>query len=261
MRSVAVILTLLALVLVPLRDDAADPLDLSLPKDGTTLAASGAAALGLALLAGRVTPSTCRYCRPDAFDLGARSTLRWPDTRSASQISDLLANGALPAAVLGHAALAAWGDGGASQFGEDLVAISEAVLVSTDLNLVAKESAGRLRPSAWAAGRTTGIASNQSFYSGHTALAFSLASAAGTVATMRGYRSAPWVWAIGMSLAAGVGYLRVAGDAHWATDALAGAAIGGAIGFAVPWTLHRSRRRREPDLVITPAPGGFAIHW
>ena len=251
----------LLLALAPLAARGAEPLAVDLKRDGTILLLAGAAAGGLGLLAGPLTPETCRFCRPDALDLGARSALRWPDVRSAALSSDVLANGLLPAAALAHSALMAWGDGGASQLGEDALVMGEAVLLSVDANQLAKSATGRLRPSAWAAGRLQGTNSNRSFYSGHTALAFSLASSAGTVATMRGYRTAPWVWAVGMTLAAGVGYLRVGADAHWLTDVLAGAAVGGAVGFAVPWTLHRARRRREPDLQLLPAPGGFAIRW
>jgi membrane-associated phospholipid phosphatase len=249
------------LLLAPSPALAAAPLDVSPGRDGGTTLAAGGLAVLLALESDRLTPDRCRFCSPGAFDRDARTALRWRDPGAAALASDVLANGVLPAAVVGHAVFAAWGDGGARQAGEDLLAVSEAVLLSVDLNLVAKGAVGRLRPSAWAEARLEGTASNQSFYSGHTAFAFSLASAAGTVATIRGYRSAPWVWGIGMALAAGVGYLRVAGDAHWATDALAGAALGGAIGFAVPWTLHRPRRGRGTDVALLPAPGGFALRF
>lgn len=249
------------LALAPVASRAADPLDVQLPRDGAAVLVLGGASVALAVFAGPLTPNACRFCEPNALDRSARSALRWPDVGSASRASDLLANGILPGAVIAHAAIAAWGDGGAAQLGEDLLSVTEAVLLSTDLNLIAKSAAGRIRPSAWAAGQTTGTDSNRSFYSGHTALAFSLASAAGTVATIRGYRSAPWVWAVGMTLATGVAYLRVAADAHWLTDVLAGAAVGGAAGFGVPWTLHRRRGGREPAVQLTPAPGGFALRW
>jgi membrane-associated phospholipid phosphatase len=64
-----------------------------------------------------------------------------------------------------------------------------------------------------------------------------------------------------MTMAAGVGYLRVAGDAHWVSDVLAGAAIGGAIGWAVPWTLHRPRSGKGSEVQLLPAPGGFALRF
>jgi membrane-associated phospholipid phosphatase len=250
---------LLALLALAPAARAAEPLDVALARDGAIFVLSGAAAGALTLFADRLTPNHCRFCDPNPLDRGVRATLRWPDTRSAALASDLLANGVMPAAAVAVAGLAALGDGGAPQAGEDLLAISEAVLLSIDLNLVVKSAAGRIRPAAWAEGRTDGTDSNRSFYSGHTALAFSLAASAGTVATIRGYKSAPWVWAVGMTLAAGVGYLRMGADAHWMTDVLAGAAIGGAVGFAVPWTLHRPRGGKPPAVQLLPAPGGFAL--
>jgi membrane-associated phospholipid phosphatase len=84
---------------------------------------------------------------------------------------------------------------------------------------------------------------NLSFPSGHTALAFSLATASGTVATLRGYRSAPYVWGAGMALAAFTGYLRMAADQHYASDVVVGALVGSLVGWAVPYLLHRRIRR------------------
>jgi len=84
---------------------------------------------------------------------------------------------------------------------------------------------------------------NLSFPSGHTALGFSLATAAGTVATLRGYRHAPYVWGAGMAVAAFTGYLRLAADKHYASDVLVGALVGSLVGWAVPYLLHRRPRR------------------
>ena len=245
----------------PLPALAAEPLEIELSRDGAIALGAGALAAGLALWAGPLTPDGCRFCEPNRFDRSARSLLRWSDTGRAAFASDVLANGVLPGAVLAHSLVASWGDGGSRQAAEDLLAVTEAVLLSVDLNQLVKSGAGRLRPSAWAKGRLHGTESNRSFYSGHTALAFSLASAAGAVSTIRGYRSAPWVWAVGMSLAAGVGWLRVGADAHWVTDVVAGAVVGGAVGFAVPWTLHRPRGGKEPAVQLLPAPGGFALRF
>jgi membrane-associated phospholipid phosphatase len=250
---------LASLTAAPLATRAAEPLEVDFARDGSITLAAGALAAGLALWAGKLTPDGCRYCEPTRFDSSARTLLRWNDTGSAARASDLLANVVMPGTVVAHAVVLSWGDGGARQAGEDLLSVTEAVLLSVDLNQLVKSGVGRLRPSAWADGRLHGTESNRSFYSGHTALAFSLASAAGTVSTIRGYRTAPWVWAVGMSLAAGVGWLRVGADAHWVSDVLAGAVVGGAVGFAVPWTLHRPRGGKEPSVRLLPAPGGFAL--
>ena len=70
-------------------------------------------------------------------------------------------------------------------------------------------------------------------------MAFSIAVSAGTVASMRGYRWAPLVWATGLTLGATTGYLRMAADRHYFTDVVTGAVVGSAVGFAVPYLLHR----------------------
>jgi membrane-associated phospholipid phosphatase len=254
--------TLLALAAAaPVGAWGAEPLEVDFARDGAVVLVAGGLAGALGLFADPLTPDACRLCEPGRLDAGVRDGLRWDRPERARIASDVLANGVLPGAVVLHAAVAAWGDGGSAQAAEDLLVVSEALLLAVDLNQVVKGATGRLRPAAWAEGRTVGTDVNRSFYSGHTSLAFSLASAAGTVATLRRYRSAPWVWAVGMSLAAGVGYLRVAGDAHWLTDVLAGAVIGGGVGFAVPWTLHRRRGGRAPAVQLFPAPGGFALAW
>jgi membrane-associated phospholipid phosphatase len=137
----------------------------------------------------------------------------------------------------------------------DALVMLEAVALTADLNGASKDAFARRRPSA-GLGATGG--GNKSFFSGHTSLAFALAASAGTISTLRGYPSAPWVWAGGMALASSVGYLRIAGDAHWATDVVTGAVVGGLVGFAVPWAFHRVHRTpRSFDLVASA--GGVAL--
>jgi membrane-associated phospholipid phosphatase len=83
-----------------------------------------------------------------------------------------------------------------------------------------------------------------SFFSGHTALAFSFAVSAGTIASMRSYPHAGWVLGSGLALATTTGYLRIAADRHYLTDVLVGAVVGSAIGWAVP-KLHGMRNTGE----------------
>ena len=70
-------------------------------------------------------------------------------------------------------------------------------------------------------------------------MAFSLATSAGTVASMRKHRLAPLMWVAGLSFATTGAYLRIAADRHYATDVLTGAVVGSAIGFSVPYFAHR----------------------
>ena len=100
--------------------------------------------------------------------------------------------------------------------------------------------------------------SRLSFWSGHASIAFSAAAAGGSVAQRRGYAGWPWVYAVGFGAAATTGYLRIAADQHWLTDVLAGAVVGTAVGFAVPW-LHRGEGNGNIQAQVLPLPGGFVI--
>lgn len=87
----------------------------------------------------------------------------------------------------------------------------------------------------------------QSFFSGHAALAFAGAVAAGRMAHLRGASNEGAIWASGLTLATSTAVLRVAADKHYATDVLVGLLVGSAAGWWVP-SLHRP----------PPAPAGSA---
>jgi membrane-associated phospholipid phosphatase len=248
------------------RPAAADPEDApDLRAAAWRAAATSAGALALdGLIASRWKPSRCTICgtdadapgagKPvDAFDDRARDALVWSDPQRARSASDLLANVAIPVLAVGDALRST--DGWANA-GRDVLVVAEAASLTTLATGVAKDGFARIRPGLPApAGH--GAASYQSFWSGHASLAFSVAVAQATEDTMRGDPGAPWAWAVGLALASGVAYLRVAGDAHWATDVLAGAAVGSAFGLAVP----RAERALVHGVAIAPAPGGFALRF
>jgi membrane-associated phospholipid phosphatase len=230
------------------------PLQVAPRLDAPVTLAAGA--LALVLTSRFAAPTGCRLCGTGGFDESVQERVVWRDARAARTASSLLANGIVPAAALLNSAVFSWRGGDRSAFWGDALVLTEVAALATGLDEVAKDAFARRRPSA---GRSSRGAADESFYSGHTSFAFALAAGAGTISTLRGYPSAPWVWGVGMTLASGVGYLRVAGNAHWTTDVLAGAAAGGAIGFAVPWLFHRVSHSRRIDLA--PAPGGLAVHF
>lgn len=124
------------------------------------------------------------------------------------------------------------------------VMYTEAFLLTTGIKDFIKARTSRWRPYTYAEAFTEAEADPEyidSFPSGHTSYAFLGASFLTT--TFRAefpesrWRTAVPVAALG--LAAGTGALRVAAGKHFPTDVLAGAAIGSAVGWAVP-TLHRS---------------------
>jgi len=213
---------------------------------------------GTELFKGRLAPATCRWCQVDSLDSSVRDALVWSDTSAANLAGNIGAYAIMPLAGVGLTALAAAHDGRRSDIAGNTLIIAEAVALSGALNQIVKFAAGRERPFVHALpadekSLTADPADNNvSFYSSHTSFAFAMATASGAVASMRRYRLAPVVWAVGLVSAAAVGYLRIAADRHYFTDVVTGAAAGSAVGLAVPTLFHRSRGL----LALSPAPGG-----
>jgi membrane-associated phospholipid phosphatase len=214
--------------------------------------AGGALALWFAseLLKGTLAPRACRVCDRrrdgsddlDAPDAVVRAALRWNAPAAADVISDVTGFALAPAASLGGCEIAAAYDGRSRDAPANALVVIEAAALAADLDQIAKLLVGRQRPLAHF--RLVSVEprnpdDNLSFYSGHTSLAFSLAVASGTVASLRGYRLAPAVWAGSLPVAVVTGYLRIAADKHYLSDVLAGAVVGSAVGFLVPFVFHR----------------------
>jgi membrane-associated phospholipid phosphatase len=195
-----------------------------------------------------LAPEDCRWCSTNALDEGVRSGLRWEHTGTANRASNWLVFGVLPLGLASAMAALAARDHAIQGTPVDLLVIAQAVTLSALINQLVKFSAGRERPFVHAlppeqrAHTAHPADNNLSFYSGHTSMAFSLAVAAGTTAQIRHYRGAPFIWAIGLPLAALAGYLRIAADRHNFTDVLVGALVGSGVGFLTPWFLHRQQR-------------------
>ena len=82
---------------------------------------------------------------------------------------------------------------------------------------------------------------NGSFPSGHTTVAF----AAATVYALE-YSDKPWVPVLAYTAASLIGFSRLTENKHWATDVLAGAALGYLTGKQVVNNYHRYARLRAP---------------
>ena len=247
------------------------PYDLRVDMPVTVFAAAGW--VGTEFLKGHFAQQDCAWCDRDpdgtdglnGLDASVRSALKWSDTGAANTASNITGFAVMPLGALGIEALAASHEDRLADFPVDVLLIAEATSIAAVLNQVVKFSAGRERPFVHALppelkNRTADPSDNNtSFYSGHTNLVFALAVSSGTVATMRGYRWAPWVWGGGLAVAATTGYLRIAADRHYFTDVLTGAVVGGAVGFAVPYLLHRPLGGKTPVLTAAPVPGGAAL--
>jgi membrane-associated phospholipid phosphatase len=246
------------------RAEGPEPIRYDLAVDVPITAAAIAVWGGTELAKGHLAPATCRFCGGNAVDDGVRDALVWHDRAAAMRASDVLAFAVIPAAAIGTDLLAARhaGDLGAGLV--DVLVIGQAVAIAADLNQLVKLAAGRRRPFARFGddpARAPSPDDNLSFYSGHTSLAFSFVAATATVATLRGYRTAPWIWGAGLVLAAGAGYFRIAGDMHYLTDVLAGAAAGAAAGVLLPRLMHGRERAADPGaarVALVPFPLGLS---
>jgi hypothetical protein len=250
LRNAGALLAAIAVVAGPARaDDAAD-----LRTDAWRAAATAAGALVLeGVLAAKWKSDDCKICGSNSFDEHARDALRWSYPQDAQHASDVIAKIAIPTLAAADAwrSTTSWGNAG-----RDALVVVEAAALTDLTTTVAKSAFGRLRPGLPdAPGQGSGA--YHSLWSGHTSLAFSVVVAQATQDTMRGDPAAPWVWGIGLTLATSVAYFRVAGDAHWLTDVLAGAAVGTAFGVGVPLLEKRLVR----GVSIAPAPGGIALRF
>lgn len=132
----------------------------------------------------------------------------------------------------------------------DALLITEATVIAGVLNQVAKFGFARERPFVHYLPRAPNAIrelaasptdDNLSFFSGHTTIAFAIATSSATIATMRGYKLAPVIWGTGLAFGASIGYLRIAADKHYFSDVMTGAIVGSLVGVAVPLILHSPR--------------------
>ena len=228
-------------------------------------AGAGAVWFGTELAKSHLAPIDCRWCDPPAFDREVRDALVWASNAPARTASDVLAFGVIPVAALAPFAFVADSREDALL---DALFVVEAVAIAQAVNQTVKFSVGRQRPFVRFGNypepdRSHDPDDNLSFYSGHSSLAFSFAAAAGTVSSLRGYRSAPWVWGAGMALATSVAYFRIAADKHYLTDVFTGAVIGTAVGVAVPRLLHPREPAGEAGsparVTFVPLPVGVRV--
>ncbi len=208
---------------------------------------------------------TCNWCdrAPDGSDTlngvdrwGRRAFL-WKHTGRAITLSNITAFGLAPAAAYGLDWAVARSDDRSSDAVADWLLISQSMAIASDVTEAMKFVIGRQRPfvHVLAPGSPAltkeSADNNTSFPSGHTTLAFSLATSSWEIATLRGYRRSRWLLRAGIPIAAFTAYFRVAADRHYLTDVFAGAGVGSVVGWGIPYLAHRSSSdRRIPAIAL-----------
>ena len=207
------------------------------------------------MLKADLVPEKCRWCYRaedgkdllNPYDGWVRKRLVWKSTDTAATVSSVLGFFVEPATMFGLTAVSEANDRAIGRFPVDALLITEATVLAGDLNQIAKFAFARERPFVHYLPRAPDVIraltdspsdDNLSFFSGHTTLAFAVATSAGMINTLRGYRLAPLVWGAGMTMAVSVGYLRIAADKHYFSDVMTGAVVGSIIGVGVPLLFH-----------------------
>jgi membrane-associated phospholipid phosphatase len=212
-----------------------------------------------------LAPDACRLCGRSGLDRAVQQGLVWEDVRPARRLSDALLFGIVPALSLGGLLGLSHRHGDKQTVREDTLVLTETMVVASLLTQLTKYTVARERPFLRTQREhgitvTHGHDDNLSFFSGHTSLTFAMVVGAASIASFRGYEQAPWVWGLGLPLAAFTGYLRIAADRHYFTDVLTGALVGSAIGALVPW-LHRHFAQDDGPRVMVSPPGVLTISW
>jgi membrane-associated phospholipid phosphatase len=255
--------TSLALALAP-SPAGADELRLDAGLDAAMLAAGAVLALTLELMAvsGELEPQS----PGNLSDVNPLD--RWVAEGSSSgtgtphDVSNVLF-----AIACGAAALMPLSTGlldGADAGWTDLVLVLEAITWNASVANLVKLAVRRPRPISYVRLREGSFDPDEtdgslSFYSGHTSTVATVAAALTTTDFLRRPRGCPRPWIVLFSGAAATlatGAMRVAAKRHFVTDVAVGAALGTAIGVAVP-LLHRTRVPALPSVSLVP--GGATV--
>lgn len=194
----------------------------------------GGLGLGTLLMEVVVKPAELpRWDSPILFDADARSTLSAgsADGRSRAATGSDIGYIGLPAYAIGVEAGLVWLGKDQGDAALQLALIyAEALAVNGFVSRVVQKSVGRARPDAQP--------DNTAFFSGHTSTAFTIASALCVTHSrlaIYGNAADQIVCPAALAVAATTGLLRIVADRHWASDVIAGAIFGTAVGAGVSW--------------------------
>ena len=233
--------------------------------------ATGVLGAGLLTLEFAVpAPTVPKWTAQNGFDTGIRSALRLGSEsgrQAAALTSDVMLYALMLAPFL-NATLVAGIEHERWDVGWRLLVLdAETLLVATTVTLSLQHLVARERPFVQECRANPSLADcsggskYKSFPSGHTTAAFAAVALEcfhhgylDTAHTGWGAAACP-VTIVAASI---TGVLRIAADRHWATDVLAGAAIGGLVGYAVP-ALHLLGSPGSQGPMLTPNISGTSV--
>ena len=240
--------------------------------------------LGVAVFAGFAIPTSPNNWRDmNDFDAGARDAIRLKaagDRSTANDASDLILALMVNQLVVDATLVAWWGHDRPSVAYQMVLMDMEALAISGGVQAIVSGITSRQRPyrdkclTAEAAldAECTSNKQYRSFFSGHTAGAFTVA---GLMCMHHAYLPLyggglreKLTCAASFAAAASVGLLRIASDNHFMSDVLVGAGVGTLVGLGVPWLLHyrggaqvdttgRTRGETQVSFRLTPMPTGI----
>ncbi len=231
----------------------------------TILFTAGAAVYGANYLVRGVFPAeSAEEHGSDNFDKDEINVFdRWA-VSSYSETSDDISDALLGALILSPMILTL--DESLSDTGVYLVMYAETLLLAQSVKELVKSTFTRYRPYNYSNDFDYDLAkdrdSAESFFSGHTTIAFASASFLSTVYSKIHPEGAGkyWVMAAAYGGAATTGILRVASGMHFPTDVLAGAVWGTFTGIFIP-ALHevnKESKGKTAFLLYPSGPGSFA---
>ena len=245
----------------PAAEEPASPFALRAEVEVTVLLTATAAWTLPKLFDGVLAPGNCQPCDPGDVNAFDRTVIGSRDD-GARIASDVGAWG-LPL-LAGLGSLIDVKPFGWSAALEDVVLVAESVAISGAVSQMVKNASKRPRPYMYdadtAAEKGRARENFQSFYSGHTAIAFSASVAFAYVFSVR-RPDDPWryaVWAFGITAASAVGVCRVLAGAHFWTDVITGAAMSSALGVLTPALHLRGNRAKKGPQARAVAGPGFA---
>ncbi|MFL5312200.1 MAG: phosphatase PAP2 family protein [Myxococcales bacterium] len=242
------------------------------PKQSAAI--GGLASSAILLMLFLKAPDQPRWDGPVLFDDGARNALRASSAQGRSRagtVSDLAYLLAAYPLVVDAGLVTRLGHGKADAALQLALIDVEAIALTALLTTSMQRSVGRARPFTRTCGSNplgdpdcsaSGNTRNSSFISGHASIAFTAASAMCVQhSRLSLYASAnAAVCPVALGIAATTSLLRVVADRHWASDVIAGAIVGSAVG-AVVSSVHLQLDGEASGAAVSLGPDGRSMTY